>query len=344
MRALADVGRGIGTTASARTCCSAAARRPPAAGTSPRSWPTPLEAVHRRRLPATRGLDRRRARSCTGCSTRCSPTPRARRRPRLEDQPAGADRRARARRAGVRRHRERPGPREDLHRRGAGRRRGLRQRHAAAARRKPSRGRRERLARDCRRRSRPTADSARLSRGARAPRGRDRPARARALGGRAHRRRGRGRATRARCAGTSAGAADFAARLTGRTLGPRPRRGKYLWLPLADEPASQRCSRHLGMSGQLLVQRPGRRPDETHLRVRLRFTDGGRELRFVDQRTFGGLRRRTAADDDPPGTGRARSRTSPATRSTPRFDDAAFAAALRAPPHRASSGRCSTRR
>ncbi len=29
------------TSASARTCCSAAARRPPAAGTSPRSWPTP---------------------------------------------------------------------------------------------------------------------------------------------------------------------------------------------------------------------------------------------------------------------------------------------------------------
>ena len=31
-------------------------------------------------------------------------------------------------------------------------------------------------------------------------------------------------------------------------------------------------------------------PDETHLRVRVRFADGlGTELRFVDQRTFGGL-------------------------------------------------------
>ena len=30
-------------------------------------------------------------------------------------------------------------------------------------------------------------------------------------------------------------------------------------------------------------------PDEKHLRVRFRFTDGGPELRFVDQRTFGGL-------------------------------------------------------
>jgi formamidopyrimidine-DNA glycosylase len=42
------------------------------------------------------------------------------------------------------------------------------------------------------------------------------------------------------------------------------------------------------MSGQLLVVPPDK-PDETHLRVRFTFTDGGRELRFVDQRTFGGL-------------------------------------------------------
>lgn len=42
------------------------------------------------------------------------------------------------------------------------------------------------------------------------------------------------------------------------------------------------------MSGQLIVQ-PGNTQDEKHLRVRLRFADGGPELRFVDQRTFGGL-------------------------------------------------------
>jgi formamidopyrimidine-DNA glycosylase len=42
------------------------------------------------------------------------------------------------------------------------------------------------------------------------------------------------------------------------------------------------------MSGQLLVQ-PAERPDEKHLRIRLGFDDGGPELRFVDQRTFGGL-------------------------------------------------------
>jgi formamidopyrimidine-DNA glycosylase len=42
------------------------------------------------------------------------------------------------------------------------------------------------------------------------------------------------------------------------------------------------------MSGQLLL-RPARDPDETHLRVRFTFTDGDPELRFVDQRTFGGV-------------------------------------------------------
>ena len=45
---------------------------------------------------------------------------------------------------------------------------------------------------------------------------------------------------------------------------------------------------HLGMSGQLLVQ-PADLADEKHLHVRITFTDGGRELRFVDQRTFGGI-------------------------------------------------------
>jgi formamidopyrimidine-DNA glycosylase len=42
------------------------------------------------------------------------------------------------------------------------------------------------------------------------------------------------------------------------------------------------------MSGQMLVADPGR-PDEKHLRIRMRFADDGPELRFVDQRTFGGL-------------------------------------------------------
>ncbi|HEX5813577.1 MAG TPA: bifunctional DNA-formamidopyrimidine glycosylase/DNA-(apurinic or apyrimidinic site) lyase [Pseudonocardia sp.] len=107
------------------------------------------------------------------------------------------------------------------------------------------------------------------------------------------------------------GADDFAARLVGHTITAARRRGKYLWLELdgarPDVPnaafaalsapnAAFAASRHggdavlahLGMSGQMLVAAPGR-PDEKHLRIRIAFDDEGPELRFVDQRTFGGL-------------------------------------------------------
>jgi formamidopyrimidine-DNA glycosylase len=83
----------------------------------------------------------------------------------------------------------------------------------------------------------------------------------------------------------AAGPQDFAALLTGRTILDVARRGKYLWLPLDSADA---IVGHLGMSGQLLV-RPAAAADELHLRVRFAFDDGGPELRFVDQRTFGGL-------------------------------------------------------
>ncbi|MEU3709475.1 bifunctional DNA-formamidopyrimidine glycosylase/DNA-(apurinic or apyrimidinic site) lyase [Streptomyces catenulae] len=114
----------------------------------------------------------------------------------------------------------------------------------------------------------------------------------------------------------TAGAADFAARLTGLRIEAARRRGKYLWLPVSGGgPAAQTAAEglapqittdvthglavlaHLGMSGQLLVQ-PQDAPDEKHLRIRVRFDDSvaappedaaGTELRFVDQRTFGGL-------------------------------------------------------
>ena len=82
-----------------------------------------------------------------------------------------------------------------------------------------------------------------------------------------------------------AGGAHFADVLAGRTVLDVCRRGKYLWLPLDSGDA---VIGHLGMSGQLLLQ-PATAPDEPHLRVRFRFTDDGPELRFVDQRTFGGL-------------------------------------------------------
>jgi formamidopyrimidine-DNA glycosylase len=94
-----------------------------------------------------------------------------------------------------------------------------------------------------------------------------------------------------------AGPVDFTAQLRGRTIACVSRRGKYLWLPLGAEPIA--VVGHLGMSGQLLVV-PAEAPDETHLRVRFTFADGGPELRFVDQRTFGGL---AIADLVPDGAG-----------------------------------------
>jgi formamidopyrimidine-DNA glycosylase len=81
------------------------------------------------------------------------------------------------------------------------------------------------------------------------------------------------------------GPAGFAAALAGRRIEAARRRGKYLWLPLDSGDA---LLGHLGMSGQILVQPPGA-PDERHLRVRFVLDGAELEMRFVDQRMFGGL-------------------------------------------------------
>ncbi|WP_338892853.1 bifunctional DNA-formamidopyrimidine glycosylase/DNA-(apurinic or apyrimidinic site) lyase [Rhodococcus sovatensis] len=81
-----------------------------------------------------------------------------------------------------------------------------------------------------------------------------------------------------------AGGRDLVGQLSGRRISSAERRGKYLWLPL--DPRDVAIVVHLGMSGQMLVQ-PPTVPDEKHLRIRARL-DNGAELRFVDQRTFGG--------------------------------------------------------
>jgi len=79
-----------------------------------------------------------------------------------------------------------------------------------------------------------------------------------------------------------AGADDFAVLLRGRTVDGARRRGKYLWLPVGDDAVLA----HLGMSGQLLIG-PAGRPLSPHVRIRFTFRDGGPDLRFTDQRTFG---------------------------------------------------------
>ena len=81
-----------------------------------------------------------------------------------------------------------------------------------------------------------------------------------------------------------AGPEDFAATLVGRRFAEPRRRGKYLWLPFTDGDA---LLAHLGMSGQFRVDASGAELAR-HSRVVFNLDDG-RELRFVDQRMFGGL-------------------------------------------------------
>jgi len=123
----------------------------------------------------------------------------------------------------------------------------------------------------------------------------------------------------------AAGAADFADRLAGRTAVSADRRGKYMWLTLD---SGEALLAHLGMSGQLLVQPEGG-PAERHLRIRLGLPSDGRELRFVDQRTFGHL---MVAPLVPAAGGGALPDVIAhiaADPMDPLFDDEAFTAALR---------------
>ena len=110
------------------------------------------------------------------------------------------------------------------------------------------------------------------------------------------------------------GTEDFTGNLEGARVLDVVRRGKFLWLPLADTAAdpdtpsadvagsgdavsgnaaapSVALMAHLGMSGQLLMQ-DAAVADEKHLKIRLRLSPAAgmpEQLRFVDQRIFGGL-------------------------------------------------------
>lgn len=92
------------------------------------------------------------------------------------------------------------------------------------------------------------------------------------------------------------GTEDFKGNLQGATVVDVVRRGKFLWMPLSETPGASGTSTvalmaHLGMSGQLLMQ-DSAVPDEKHLKVRLRLSPVAgmpEQLRFVDQRIFGGL-------------------------------------------------------
>jgi formamidopyrimidine-DNA glycosylase len=86
-----------------------------------------------------------------------------------------------------------------------------------------------------------------------------------------------------------AGPADLADRLRDNLVRAAERRGKYLWLALeAPDEHLQALIIHLGMSGQLLVE-PATARREKHLHATVDFADDDPQLRFVDQRTFGGM-------------------------------------------------------
>lgn len=97
-----------------------------------------------------------------------------------------------------------------------------------------------------------------------------------------------------------AGPQDFIDRVTGLTVTDAQRRGKFLWLPVrsADETEATRALLvHLGMSGQLLVASNGQ-PAPRHERLRFELSPAvsdetgeslPEQLRFVDQRIFGGM-------------------------------------------------------
>ncbi len=99
------------------------------------------------------------------------------------------------------------------------------------------------------------------------------------------------------------GTEDFIGNLAHSTVMDVVRRGKFLWMPLSmsaspttePDPGKElpkvALMAHLGMSGQLLMQDP-EVADEKHLKVRIRLSPVDsmpEQLRFVDQRIFGGL-------------------------------------------------------
>ncbi|TFD62992.1 bifunctional DNA-formamidopyrimidine glycosylase/DNA-(apurinic or apyrimidinic site) lyase [Cryobacterium ruanii] len=86
----------------------------------------------------------------------------------------------------------------------------------------------------------------------------------------------------------SPAAGSFAEQLGGRRILAAVRRGKFLWLPLDNDRA---LVIHLGMSGQVLLRKPGAAVDRM-LRIRLTLehpTHSELWVNFVDQRIFGSM-------------------------------------------------------
>jgi formamidopyrimidine-DNA glycosylase len=84
------------------------------------------------------------------------------------------------------------------------------------------------------------------------------------------------------------GVTGFLNELKGSTIQSVVRRGKFLWLPIS---STRAVVGHLGMSGQILVRTPDFAPDgQTRVVIEVEDAAGkDLEIRFVDQRLFGGL-------------------------------------------------------
>jgi formamidopyrimidine-DNA glycosylase len=84
------------------------------------------------------------------------------------------------------------------------------------------------------------------------------------------------------------GVNGFLNELKGSRIQSVVRRGKFLWLPISE---SRAMVGHLGMSGQILVRTPDFAPDgQTRVVIEVEDAAGNDlEIRFVDQRLFGGL-------------------------------------------------------
>ncbi|MEY4323739.1 MAG: hypothetical protein RL410_1520 [Actinomycetota bacterium] len=86
------------------------------------------------------------------------------------------------------------------------------------------------------------------------------------------------------------GARDFASQLKNTSINCISRRGKFLWMPLSENghDIDRALVMHLGMSGQALLVDP-KSEAEKQLRVQFTLDRDDLELRFVDQRMFGGV-------------------------------------------------------
>ena len=83
------------------------------------------------------------------------------------------------------------------------------------------------------------------------------------------------------------GPKGFIKEATGAKLQAVVRRGKFFWFPISSERA---LVGHLGMSGQILVRKPAEPEDKcTRVVLEVRKGKSHREVRFIDQRLFGGL-------------------------------------------------------